>query len=555
MPVIPFLARAAKSCLFIGLYPFTMLCTAPIALTLILAYSGIADDLFGIQDMAENVRQEYLPSILRAQRTLSDINNLRQHAECIMTMDDPALRRRSLITAHAITSRGMLGDDPELMRNSLELGERIRELAEIRTKADIVRDKLHNVAFRLTGAVDKLSGFLDNDEADQMRRLLFVDPAQKMDTDGFRPLVEKKFRQFMPLIRLCAASASGKHSVQADAKALADPMVSPLCGVFFSSITEMTEVWEERDQTEKMTKTMWSRLDVLLHKTSDMAGKAETKNIARTMKTISLDAEEIDHFFHRAFIFLILLFCFLLFMLHRYMLAPIALAGAQLKKIRNGTFREPEDNAKTSSPGLHIRELAELFSLLPELRRHLAALAAHSTALEREKEHYEELSLRDGLTGAFNRRCLDQRLALEDERSPLAALMVDVDFFKHYNDTYGHQAGDTCLIRIVRELKATLRSTDGVYRYGGEEFIVLLPDASTSEAVHVAEILRKRVHRLALPHESSSVDTVVTISIGVAARGPACPLSGEALVKCADEALYKAKAAGRNRSQAYTPQP
>ena len=78
MPVIPFLARAAKSCLFIGLYPFTMLCTAPIALTLILAYSGIADDLFGIQDMAENVRQEYLPSILRAQRTLSDINNLRQ---------------------------------------------------------------------------------------------------------------------------------------------------------------------------------------------------------------------------------------------------------------------------------------------------------------------------------------------------------------------------------------------------------------------------------------------------------------------------------------------
>lgn len=540
MPATPPLARSAKT-LFIGLYPFTILCTAPIALMLILVYSGIMDDLFGIQNMAENVQQEYLPSILRAQRTLSGINNLRQYAECIMTTDDPALRRRSRIMAHAITSRGMLNDDPELMRNSLELGERIRELAETRNRMDLARDRLHRTAFRMAEAVDKLSSFLDDDEGDRMRRLLFMDPAEKRDADSFRPLVENKFRPFMPLIRLCTTSASGKNP---------DPLLPPLCGAFFSSVENMKEAWTERDHIEATNRTLWSRLDVLLHKTSDIAGKAETKHIALTMKTILRDAEEIDQLFHRAFVFLILLLCFLLFMLHRYMLSPIILAVTQLRKIRNGTF-QPEENAPPL-PAIRIQELAELFSLLPELRRHLASLNARSTTLEREKERYEELSLRDGLTGAFNRRCLDQRLAMNDEESPLAALMVDVDFFKYYNDTYGHQAGDACLIRIVRELKASLRSTDQVYRYGGEEFIVLLPDASTGEAVHVAEKLRNHVHGLALPHESSTVDIVVTVSIGVAARGPDRPLSGEELVKRADEALYQAKAAGRNRCQACT---
>ena len=177
----------------------------------------------------------------------------------------------------------------------------------------------------------------------------------------------------------------------------------------------------------------------------------------------------------------------------------------------------------------------------------MAALDARSSSLEREKAHYAALSLRDGLTGAFNRRCHDQRLAGEGETTPLAALMVDVDFFKHYNDTYGHQAGDACLVRLVRELESAVRSTDGVYRYGGEEFVVLLPGASMKDAALLAEILVKRVRNMGIAHSASGVNNVVTVSIGVAARGPESPLSGEALLKHADEALYRAKAEGRNR--------
>ena len=160
MPAMRFLVRSAKRRLFIGLYPFTVLCAAPIALMLFLVYSGIADNLFGIQDMAHNVRTEYLPSILRAQRALSDISTLRRHAEHIMDMDDPVMRRRNRIMAHAIANRGMFSDDPEIARNGQELARRIRELAELRNRADHAQDNLHVAAFRLTEAVSDLSRFL-----------------------------------------------------------------------------------------------------------------------------------------------------------------------------------------------------------------------------------------------------------------------------------------------------------------------------------------------------------------------------------------------------------
>ena len=208
MPAMRFLVRSAKRRLFIGLYPFTVLCAAPIALMLFLVYSGIADNLFGIQDMAHNVRTEYLPSILRAQRALSDISTLRRHAEHIMDMDDPVMRRRNRIMAHAIANRGMFSDDPEIARNGQELARRIRELAELRNRADHAQDNLHVAAFRLTEAVSDLSRFLSRAEGEEMRRLLYVDPARKMDRNSFRPLVENRFEQFLPLFRLCAGSAT-----------------------------------------------------------------------------------------------------------------------------------------------------------------------------------------------------------------------------------------------------------------------------------------------------------------------------------------------------------
>lgn len=162
----------------------------------------------------------------------------------------------------------------------------------------------------------------------------------------------------------------------------------------------------------------------------------------------------------------------------------------------------------------------------------------------------ERLSSTDALTGLANRRRFDAALAAEWARArrlrqPLALLMIDVDEFKRYNDHYGHQAGDACLVRVGEALARQLRRPgDLAARYGGEEFAAILPYFPEREAQALAEQIRERVEALQLPHETSAHGRV-TVSIGVAALEPTDD-NAAALVADADRALYLAKHAGRN---------
>lgn len=167
---------------------------------------------------------------------------------------------------------------------------------------------------------------------------------------------------------------------------------------------------------------------------------------------------------------------------------------------------------------------------------------------------------RDHLTGLFNRRYMDERLGYEITRAqregqPLSVCMADIDFFKRYNDTYGHQAGDRVLRDVAGALAGGLRPDDSVSRYGGEEFLVMLPNTGAEGALAVAERLRERVMALNIAHETSPIGGVLTISLGVMTWDSpihVCSIQSNNdiaadLISRSDAALYQAKQQGRNR--------
>ncbi len=172
--------------------------------------------------------------------------------------------------------------------------------------------------------------------------------------------------------------------------------------------------------------------------------------------------------------------------------------------------------------------------------------------LQEANEILQRLSAIDGLTGVANRRAFDERLEVEwnfgrRNSSLLSLIMLDIDFFKAYNDTYGHQGGDSCLKQIASVINETLgRSTDFLCRYGGEEFCIILPDTDEAGAKVVGEKVRKAIEKLEIPHAGSVILPWVTISVGTATMILTVYTSSQDLISKADKALYKAKSNGRN---------
>ncbi|MGB1879978.1 MAG: diguanylate cyclase domain-containing protein [Gammaproteobacteria bacterium] len=174
------------------------------------------------------------------------------------------------------------------------------------------------------------------------------------------------------------------------------------------------------------------------------------------------------------------------------------------------------------------------------------------TRAESLAERLEKLSALDGLTGIANRRRFDQTLQREWSRAlrsqkPLALVLGDIDYFKEYNDRYGHQAGDAALRQLAQLLeRSARRGGDLAARYGGEEFTLLMPETTLSQAVKMADLVRESLQQLGVPHDASKAAHVLTASFGVTAMVPTEESSPTQLVKAADEALYAAKAQGRN---------
>lgn len=179
------------------------------------------------------------------------------------------------------------------------------------------------------------------------------------------------------------------------------------------------------------------------------------------------------------------------------------------------------------------------------------------TELREQNFKLENLSLCDGLTGISNRRHFDQYIEMSWKSGirsgkPLSMIMGDIDFFKDFNDNYGHLKGDECLIDIARTIASSCkRPLDLAARYGGEEFSVLLPETDKTEALALAEQIRKSIEELSLTHEFSKVASHVTISLGVTTIVPNSSYSIDEFINCADKALYISKSKGKNCVSSY----
>jgi len=169
------------------------------------------------------------------------------------------------------------------------------------------------------------------------------------------------------------------------------------------------------------------------------------------------------------------------------------------------------------------------------------------------QKELEELSFKDALTGVYNRRMFDSVMEVEwanakRNHQPLSLLMLDIDYFKQYNDFYGHIHGDECLKRVAKELsKVATRSRDFFARFGGEEFIIVLPETDDKAARMIAERCRSLIFKAQIPHEKSLVSQMLTVSIGVSTIIPIHSDEAINFIAAVDRQLYQAKEKGRNR--------
>ncbi|MBD2232391.1 diguanylate cyclase domain-containing protein [Phormidium tenue] len=189
--------------------------------------------------------------------------------------------------------------------------------------------------------------------------------------------------------------------------------------------------------------------------------------------------------------------------------------------------------------------------------------ALHQAELYRQlqaaNQELDRIAKVDSLTQLANRRWLDEYLSqqwqrLARERKPLSVVLADVDYFKPYNDTYGHAAGDQCLVEIASAIRfGVRRPADLAARYGGEEFALVLPDTDTAGAIRVVQLVRHHLQTLDLPHGASPSGDTITLSFGIATVIPTPDSPAEAILELADQALYAAKDAGRNQYQVFEP--
>lgn len=212
-----------------------------------------------------------------------------------------------------------------------------------------------------------------------------------------------------------------------------------------------------------------------------------------------------------------------------------------------------ELTCKTKSKKLLFVEISASIIIMDN-QKYLISIVRNISGRKQMEAQLRMFSFTDGLTGVANRRKLDEYIDIEWRRAmrtelPISIIMIDIDYFKLYNDTYGHLQGDSCLKAVANVIqKSLIRPGDLCARYGGEEFLVLLPDTDEKGALHIAHRIDKNLANEKIEHCMSDISASVTISMGVASIIPNSKITSSQLILKADQVLYKAKKEGRNRA-------
>ena len=540
---------ASKRLKFRGLYSLSgiinlSLVTLIIAV-MILAYTTYSK-LSSFEQSLNSMMDKSLPSVIQSGKLYSQMNLLLSGTEQLSMANSEAMRR---IATNAI-DRQLEGldklsqENQQTYHNTSQLSSLERELDELNTLVE-QRIAINNKIERLTAKLFALQRQINTDltasppTTDSTSWSLLFSQIMLLSAEltSLDQLSEIRQRQgnldslFTSLSeRADALPADLQQSAQLATEALSETVLQPKSGLIALRQLQLKILGRVQGRSNFVRNLIadYARLNEF---ESHQLNQAVLSQAEKTSRLVEQQVKQ------ASLLFIIVLFAYVGFALfiQRVVVNRLKTLNKQVQQRSTG-----EGHLITVSGRDEITELAKSFERF-------------ATTIELQKNTLEEMSLRDALTGIANRRAFDdyysQALNVASrQRWPLTVLLIDVDYFKQYNDNYGHSQGDVCLKQVAALIKQQMpRKTDTLARYGGEEFAVLLPDTDLEGATTVARNILDAFKNAQIPHDFSGVADHVTVSIGISVGQQQDGRITLPSVEAADKALYKAKRTGRNR--------
>lgn len=504
----------------IGVYWYCVLLGLPVFLLVGAAFGLLVNGLHRMDAAAMRISEDYLPDYQARHPLQNRVEVLRRAVLSIRISENMDLCRKALAAARQQLD-GSFVDSTLSSTETAALRGLLDELERAKRTSSRHKAELAFVVARLERRVSRLS--VVSGKAFTLPEILSSSPYDTPDPDTEKEYLRQALDSLQVPLSYCRESSLQKTN---------------LCQDLTQNSESLERVWQRHHQAQVSVYNLSSAIDFRLRDWFSRFEMANSLAIRKSMETMEAERMHMELVIWLAIVAISLssLLCFLIFL--RKVILPISLASQQLRRLEASGDCE-------SMPPSRIRELDALFGMLPRLKNLIAGMKAYSRNLAEECSEFRQMSFMDELSGVPNRRSLDAALAGVEQGRALAVFLLDVDNFKSYNDMLGHQKGDEALRLVAQEGARVVAGSGRFFRYGGEEFCVLLLDENVYRAVEIAEDIRRSVRALAISHPGNPPG-VLTVSIGVAVREVGEALSVDDLLHLADTFLYQAKGAGRD---------